>query len=118
MEVATVGTESSLGIRVFLGNELPVGRPHVSAVTGRCRPWRRPGSSGTRRGRERSVRRWYEPLHAREPTTDDAVSRVDLHGVKQRCCRWLLQTHNRVGADEFQLKYEFLAVMLGCVVPP
>jgi CRP-like cAMP-binding protein len=36
-----------------------------------------------------------------------------LHGVKQRCCRWLLQTHDRVGADDFRLKHEFLAVMLG-----
>ena len=36
-----------------------------------------------------------------------------LHGVKQRCCRWLLQTHDRVGADDFPLKHEFLAVMLG-----
>ena len=36
-----------------------------------------------------------------------------LHDVTQRCCRWLLQTHDRVGADDFLLKQEFLAVMLG-----
>jgi CRP-like cAMP-binding protein len=36
-----------------------------------------------------------------------------LHNVKQRCCRWLLQTHDRVDADDFALKQEFLAVMLG-----
>jgi len=36
-----------------------------------------------------------------------------LHDVKQRCCRWLLQTQDRVGSTEFLLKHEFLAVMLG-----
>src|SRR4029078_6912959 len=36
-----------------------------------------------------------------------------LHDVTQRCCRWLLQTHDRVDADDFLLKQEFLAVMLG-----
>ena len=35
------------------------------------------------------------------------------HDVKQRCCRWLLQTHDRVDADDFPLKHEFLAFMLG-----
>ena len=36
-----------------------------------------------------------------------------LHDVTRRCCRWLLQTHDRVEGDEFQLKQEFLSVMLG-----
>jgi CRP-like cAMP-binding protein len=36
-----------------------------------------------------------------------------LHDVTQRCCRWLLQTHDRVDGDDFLLKQEFLAVMLG-----
>jgi CRP-like cAMP-binding protein len=36
-----------------------------------------------------------------------------LHDVKQRCCRWLLETRDRVDTDQFQLKQEFLAVMLG-----
>jgi CRP-like cAMP-binding protein len=36
-----------------------------------------------------------------------------LHGVSQRCCRWLLMTHDRVGSDELPLTHEFLAMMLG-----
>ena len=35
------------------------------------------------------------------------------HSVKKRMCRWLLMSHNRVGADEFLLTHEFLAQMLG-----
>jgi CRP-like cAMP-binding protein len=36
-----------------------------------------------------------------------------IHQVHERCCRWLLQTHDRIHQDEFLLSQEFLAVMLG-----
>ena len=36
-----------------------------------------------------------------------------LHSIEQRCARWMLLTHDRVGADEFPLTQEFLAQMLG-----
>ncbi len=35
------------------------------------------------------------------------------HHIDERCARWLLTTHDRVGRDEFDLSHEFLAVMLG-----
>lgn len=36
-----------------------------------------------------------------------------LHTVQQRCCRWLLMTHDRVQSDQMPLTHEFLAIMLG-----
>jgi CRP-like cAMP-binding protein len=36
-----------------------------------------------------------------------------LHNVQERCCRWLLMTHDRIHSDEFLLSHEFLATMLG-----
>jgi CRP-like cAMP-binding protein len=36
-----------------------------------------------------------------------------FHSLEQRCCRWLLLTHDRMQSDEFQLTQEFLAMMLG-----
>ena len=36
-----------------------------------------------------------------------------LHQAEPRAARWLLTTHDRVGADEFQLTQDFLAQMLG-----
>lgn len=36
-----------------------------------------------------------------------------LHHVQERCCRWLLMTHDRMHEQDFTLSHEFLAVMLG-----
>ncbi|HEX6259439.1 MAG TPA: helix-turn-helix domain-containing protein [Woeseiaceae bacterium] len=36
-----------------------------------------------------------------------------FHTLEQRCCRWLLMTHDRMHSDEFLLTQEFLAMMLG-----
>jgi CRP-like cAMP-binding protein len=35
------------------------------------------------------------------------------HHVQERCPKWLLMTHDRVGQDEFHLSHEFLGIMLG-----
>ena len=36
-----------------------------------------------------------------------------FHSLQQRCCRWLLMTHDRMHSNEFLLTQEFLAMMLG-----
>jgi CRP-like cAMP-binding protein len=36
-----------------------------------------------------------------------------LHVIAQRCCRWLLLTHDRVDGDTLALTHEFLSMMLG-----
>jgi CRP-like cAMP-binding protein len=35
------------------------------------------------------------------------------HELSERCARWLLMTHDRVGAPTFMLTQQFLAIMLG-----
>jgi CRP-like cAMP-binding protein len=37
-----------------------------------------------------------------------------LHVIVERCCRWLLMTHDRVEGDQLTLTHEFLSYMLGC----
>jgi CRP-like cAMP-binding protein len=39
------------------------------------------------------------------------------HHLNERCARWLLETHDRVDEDVFELKQEFLATMLGAHRP-
>ena len=36
-----------------------------------------------------------------------------LHNVRQRCCRWLLMSHDRAQSEVVPLTHEFLALMLG-----
>jgi CRP-like cAMP-binding protein len=36
-----------------------------------------------------------------------------FHSIQQRCCRWMLMTHDRMQSDQFLLTQEFLAMMLG-----
>jgi hypothetical protein len=40
-----------------------------------------------------------------------------LHPVLERCCRWLLMTHDRMRRDHFLFSHEFLAMMLGATRP-
>jgi CRP-like cAMP-binding protein len=42
-----------------------------------------------------------------------AIACNGLHSVTQRCCRWLLMSHDRMQSDTVSLTHEFLALMLG-----
>jgi CRP-like cAMP-binding protein len=117
VEVATVGFEGMLGVNVFLGDMLNAGRslmqvpdgPLPKMAVGRfMKLIAEPGPFRT------AVSRYAQAnmLQLMQGTACNA-----LHSLEQRCCRWLLQTHDRVDADEFLLKHEFLAIMLGATRP-
>jgi CRP-like cAMP-binding protein len=117
VEVATVGREGMLGIGVFLGDREGAGRmfqqvpdgPFPSMSAGRFIK-----ESGTA-GPFRDVVALYAQANLLQIMQCTACNA--LHNVKQRCCRWLLQTQDRVGSDEFLLKQKFLAIMLGVQRP-
>jgi CRP-like cAMP-binding protein len=50
---------------------------------------------------------------ALQEQTAQSVACNRRHGIDERCARWLLMTHDRVGADQFPLTQDFLAFMLG-----
>ncbi len=38
---------------------------------------------------------------------------VSAHALDKRLSRWLLMTHDHAPGDEFEMKHEFMAMMLG-----
>lgn len=112
VEVATVGREGMLGVGVFLGDRAGTGRTFQQVADGPVAalavlPFVRATANGT----FREVMALY--AQAMLLQTMQCTACNALHDVRQRCCRWLLQTHDRVDDDDFALKHEFLAFMLG-----
>jgi CRP-like cAMP-binding protein len=112
VEIATVGNEGMLGTPVFLGVE----RAPMKAFCQVAGQALRMKSEHFRQAvaehpdlAEMARRYTHGLLNQVAQTT--ACNHV--HSVPARMCRWLLMTHDRVGADEFNLTQEFLAQMLG-----
>jgi len=113
VEVATVGCEGMLGIGVFFGDRAGMGRTFQQVADGLL-----PSMAAARFVKEttsagpfRDVVSVYAQANLLQIMQCTACNA--LHNVTQRCCRWLLQTRDRVDDDTFSLKQEFLAVMLG-----
>jgi CRP-like cAMP-binding protein len=52
-------------------------------------------------------------VHALFNQVTQSAACAHFHSLEQRCCRWLLMTHDRMQSDEFVLTQEFLGMMLG-----
>jgi len=114
VEVATVGREGLVGIGAVLGDgsssgeafvQVPGdGSAYVMPVDAFRREMQRGGAFS------RSVTRYAQAFVG---LIMQSVACNGLHSAEERCCRWLLMTHDRVERDEFPLTHEFLAIMLG-----
>lgn len=119
-EVATVGNEGMLGMTAFWGGDVMPGESMLQV----------PHTGGT--SAERMTVEVFRRELARHGALYTAIGRyaqgavalmmqstgcMALHQVQQRCCRWLLMTHDRVKTDQFVLSHEFLAMMLGSTRP-
>jgi len=112
IEVGTVGNEGIVGLPIFLGSDITPGSA-FSQVPGLA--YRMPAA--TFKEFVRAPCRLTSVLHRYTQAIMVQISQGTgcnrAHSNDQRCARWLLQTHDRVGADEFILTQEFLAQMLG-----
>jgi CRP-like cAMP-binding protein len=116
VETATVGHEGMVGLPVFLGTD-QMSAQAFCQIPG---PSLRIASDDFRRALAESaaltlaLQRYTQALFL-FVAQSSACNR--LHSMPQRCARWLLHTHDRVGAevgrDEFPLTHEFLSQMLG-----
>jgi CRP-like cAMP-binding protein len=113
VEVATVGREGMLGVGAFLGDRAGTGRTFQQVPDGPLAVL-----AVSLFVKETAVSGTFRELMARYAQatllqTMQCTACNARHDVKRRCCRWLLQTHDRVGADDFPMKHDFLAIMLG-----
>jgi CRP-like cAMP-binding protein len=58
--------------------------------------------------RESLRRQWFD--------SQQTVACNFAHTLEQRSARWILMTHDQVGHDRFQMRAEFLSIMLGVAV--
>ena len=113
VEVANVGNEGIVGVSAFLGVDILGARESYQVeVPGQARAMdvatfvKAAGRDPLRSLVERYIEAQFIQVAQR-------MACVALHSIPERCSRWLLLTHDRVGDREFPLTQEFLAQMLG-----
>lgn len=112
IEAATIGREGAVGGVVSAGNKPAFGRAVVQiAGSALAIP-----TSALESVKDVSPRfgelfaRYADALLAQMM---QSIACNALHSVEERCCRWLLATHDRAGDQIIQLTQESLAEMLG-----
>jgi CRP-like cAMP-binding protein len=112
-EVGTVGHEGLVSVATVLGGGVSLCEVLAQIPGSSRRAIASDFVSGleTRPLARREVNR-YAVAYMNQVAQTAACNR--LHGIEQRCARWLLMTHDRVDlAESFPLTQEFLAFMLG-----
>ena len=117
VEIATVGDEGLVGMETFFGGDVAMGEamlqvPDTSAEFMNVAAFK---AELNRPGPFLDAIRRYSQGFIKLITHSTAC--MALHPVQDRCCRWLLMTHDRVRRDDFHLSQEFLAMMLGSTRP-
>jgi CRP-like cAMP-binding protein len=111
-EVGTIGNEGVVGVPIILGDTMAPTNVYIQV----------PGVGLRleaavfrdvleRNGATRTLMLHY--AHAFFNQVAQSAACNQFHLIDQRCCRWLLMTHDRVQSDAFLLTQEFLAMMLG-----
>ncbi|HML00856.1 MAG TPA: Crp/Fnr family transcriptional regulator [Acidimicrobiales bacterium] len=114
VEIATVGNEGMLGSLVLLGSDAMPTRTFCQIqVPGEMLRMERASFVEALSSNDsfRNVVQLY--VQAFFSQIAQQVACNALHSVEERCCRWLLLTHDRVHKDTFPITHEFLAQMLG-----
>jgi CRP-like cAMP-binding protein len=111
VEVAIVGNEGMVGLSVFLGSDIATMQAIAQIPDGArsltVEAFRQSIARGT--AFRRIMLRYTEAM-VRQLARCSACNQ--RHRAEQRCARWLLMAHDRVGADHFTLTQESLGKML------
>jgi CRP-like cAMP-binding protein len=111
-EIGVIGNEGMLGAAVALGMKTATTRALIqlpgSAMRMKAGALRDELKLG---GALPNVLRRYS--HALFTQVAQSAACVSSHVVDKRLSRWLLMTHDHAPGDEFEMKHEFMATMLG-----
>jgi CRP-like cAMP-binding protein len=111
-EIGVIGNEGMLGTAVALGMKTAPTRALVqlpgSAMRMKAGVLREELKRG---GALPDVLRRYS--HALFTQVSQSAACVSSHAVDKRLSRWMLMTHDHAPGDEFEMKHEFMAMMLG-----
>jgi CRP-like cAMP-binding protein len=111
-EVGTVGNEGMVGLPIILGDTIAPNDAYVQVPGTALRmPAGLFRDALADSATMRTVMLHY--VHALFNQIAQSAACNCFHTVEQRCCRWLLMTHDRVQSDRFILTQEFLGMMLG-----
>jgi CRP-like cAMP-binding protein len=112
IEVATIGKEGLSSLTAFIGGKTS---PYEVMVQVSGEALRMKASALQQEvNSHAALREILVRYHAAFSTqVAYAVACNGLHTIEKRCCRWLLMTHDRIGADVLPLTHKLLAIMLG-----
>ena len=117
VEIATVGDEGVVGIEVLFGADRLSGETMIQVPDTDMEVL--PAAIFKRETERRGA--FYECVQRYSQgfmiQMMQSTACIALHPVLERCCRWLLMTHDRMRRDDFLLSHEFLAMMLGTTRP-
>jgi CRP-like cAMP-binding protein len=111
-EVGTIGNEGMVGLPLLLDAYIAPTSVYVQVPGAGLRMNARQFSNEL--AQSASMRTtMHRYVHAFFNQVAQSAACIHFHKIEQRCCRWLLMTHDRMQTDEFLLTQEFLAMMLG-----
>jgi CRP-like cAMP-binding protein len=111
-EVGTIGNEGMVGLPLLLGDDRAPTSVYVQVPGDGLRMSAAQFSRELARSTSmRTVMQRY--AHALFNQVAQSAACNHFHSLEQRCCRWMLMTHDRMKSNEFLLTQEFLAMMLG-----
>lgn len=111
-EVGTIGNEGLVGLPIVLGDNRAPTNVYVQVPGSGLRI--RASLFEKELAQSKSMRTvMLHYSHAFFNQVAQSAACNHYHSLQQRCCRWLLMTHDRMQSDDFLLTQEFLAMMLG-----
>ena len=113
VEAGAIGRREVVGINAFMGGRETTQTEYVVQIPGDAlRIAAAPLKEEFDRSTEmRDVMLKYTQAMIAQISQNVGCNRI--HGLDERCARWLLEVRERVESDEFPLTQEFLAEMLG-----